>query len=340
VSAATATPKECFAFTMRFCLDNAVDPLNRVNRPLILVVDDLPVNIQLIQNYLSAVGYDTMAATNGEEALSRIHERLPDLILLDVMMPRMDGFETCRRLKSNLSTQYIPVIMVTALNELDDKIRGIEAGADDFISKPFNRLELLARVKSLLRVKTLHDQLQVKIRQLEQMKEQLRALAVTDGLTGVYNYRYFRQYLTQEIRRAERHQLHVSLAMLDIDFFKRFNDAHGHLAGDEVLRIVARLMKSHTRAIDVVARYGGEEFALILPETNKAQARIVAEKVRRLVENFPFPQKNSKEQAHLTVSVGVAAYTEDARTADTLIHIADQRLYRAKSEGRNCVVDQ
>jgi len=316
-----------------------VETLNTVNRPLILVVDDLPVNIQLIQNYLSAVGYDTMAANNGEEALARIRERLPDLILLDVMMPRMDGFETCRHLKNNPATQYLPVIMVTALNELDDKIRGIEAGADDFISKPFNRLELLARVKSLLRVKTLHDQLQLKIRQLEQMKEQLRALAVTDGLTGVYNYRYFRQYLTQELRRAERHRLHVSLAMLDIDFFKRFNDAHGHLAGDEVLRIVARLMKGHTRAIDVVARYGGEEFAIILPETNKAQARIVAEKVLRLVENFPFPQNHGKEQTHLTVSVGVATYTEDAKTADTLIHCADQRLYHAKAEGRNRVVD-
>jgi diguanylate cyclase (GGDEF)-like protein len=321
-------------------LDDALETLNTVNRPLILVVDDLPVNIQLIQNYLSGVGYDTMSANNGEEALIRVRERQPDLILLDVMMPRMDGFETCRHLKNNLTTQYIPVIMVTALNELDDKIRGIEAGADDFISKPFNRLELLARVKSLLRVKTLHDQLQVKIRQLEQMKEQLRALAVTDGLTGVYNYRYFRQYLAQEIRRAERHRLIVSLAMLDIDFFKRFNDAYGHLAGDEVLRIVARLMKGHTRAIDVVARYGGEEFAIILPETNKASARIVAEKVRRLVENFPFPQKNGKEQAHLTVSVGVATYTDDAKTADALIHAADQRLYRAKAEGRNCVVDQ
>ncbi len=320
--------------------DDALETLNTVKRPLILVVDDLPVNIQLIQNYLAAVGYDTMSAHNGEEALARIRERQPDLVLLDVMMPRMDGFETCRHLKHNPSTQYIPVIMVTALNEMDDKIRGIEAGADDFISKPFNRLELLARVKSLLRVKTLHDQLQVKIRQLEQMKEQLRALAVTDGLTGVYNYRYFRQYLAQEIRRAERHQLAVSLAMLDIDFFKRFNDAHGHLAGDEVLRIVARLMKGHTRAIDVVARYGGEEFAIILPETNKAEARIVAEKVRRLVENFPFPQSNRKSQVHLTVSVGVATFNDDARSADSLIHVADQRLYRAKAEGRNRVVDK
>ncbi len=145
------------------CSDGALETLNTLNRPVILVVDDLPVNIQLIQNYLSAVGYDTMAAHNGEEALDRIREHLPDLVLLDVMMPKMDGFETCRHLKHNLATQYIPVIMVTALNELDDKIRGIEAGADDFISKPFNRLELLARVKSLLRVKTLHDQLQVKV---------------------------------------------------------------------------------------------------------------------------------------------------------------------------------
>ena len=317
-----------------------METLNTVNRPLILVVDDLPVNIQLIQNYLAGVGYDTMAAHNGEEAIHRVNERQPDLILLDVMMPRMNGFDACRHLKQNQATQYIPVIMVTALNELDDKIRGIEAGADDFISKPFNRLELLARVKSLLRVKTLHDQLQLKIRQLEQMKEQLRALAVTDGLTGVYNYRYFRQYLAQEIRRADRHHLHVSLVMLDIDYFKKFNDAYGHLAGDEVLRVTARLMKGHTRAIDVVARYGGEEFAIILPETDKEAARIVAEKVRRLVEKTPFPQQNGHGTARLTVSIGVASYHAEARSADSLIHLADQRLYRAKAEGRNRVVDQ
>ncbi len=317
-----------------------VETLTEARKPVILIVDDIPVNIQLIQGYLTAVGYQTVVAQNGEEAIFRVREALPDLILLDVMMPKINGLETCRILKRNQQTQHIPIIMVTALNELDDKIRGIEAGADDFISKPFNRLELLARVKSLLRLKHYYDQLQEKIRLLEQAKEQLRTLAVTDGLTGVYNYRYFREYLAQEFRRAERHRLVVSLVMLDIDFFKKYNDTHGHQAGDEVLKVVARLMKNNTRAIDVVARYGGEEFILVLPETKKASAAIVAEKIRKLVASHIFPHKRGQANGHLTVSVGVSSYPEDARTSDTLIQCADQRLYRAKEAGRNRVVDQ
>lgn len=317
-----------------------METLSTNGKPVILIVDDIPVNIQLIQSYLAAAGYETVVAQNGEEAIFRVRESLPDLILLDVMMPKMNGLDTCRILKQNKQTQHIPIIMVTALNELDDKIRGIEAGADDFISKPFNRLELLARVKSLLRLKFFHDQLQEKVRLLEQAKEQLRTLAVTDGLTNVYNYRYFREYLGQEFRRAERHKLVVSLVMMDIDFFKNYNDTHGHLAGDEVLRQVAQLMKKNTRSIDVVARYGGEEFVLVLPETNKNAAKIVAEKVRMLIETHAFPHKPKQANGHLTVSVGVATFPDDAKTSDGLIQCADQRLYRAKAEGRNRVVDQ
>jgi two-component system, cell cycle response regulator len=317
-----------------------LDQSSQNHKAKILIVDDIPVNIQLLQNYLGTAGFQTVSAGNGEEALERVRDTKPDMILLDVMMPKMDGFEACRLLKKNEETSYIPVIMVTALNELDDKIKGIEAGADDFITKPFNRLELLARVKSLLRVKFLHDQLQEKIKQLEIAKERLRELAVTDGLTQLFNYRYFREYLDTEIRRAARHHLYVSMVMMDIDFFKHYNDLHGHPAGDQVLRTLAQLMRDNLRSIDVAVRYGGEEFTMVLPETNRTQACIVAEKIRKLVEKQRFAHEEQQPNGKMTVSMGVASFPEDAGDAEDLIKKADLRLYMAKSQGRNKVVHE
>jgi diguanylate cyclase (GGDEF)-like protein len=317
-----------------------LDSLNTKQKAKILVVDDIPVNIQLLQTHLSSTGYDTLVAGNGEEALLRVKEKKPDLILLDVMMPKLDGFETCRLLKSNQETRYIPIIMVTALNEIEDKIKGIEAGADDFITKPFNKLELLARVKSLLRIKQLHDELQKKVKQLEQAKERLRELAVTDGLTNLNNYRYFKEYLAKEIKRADRHGANVSLIMLDIDYFKNYNDTNGHLAGDQVLRTIAELMKNNIRSIDFAARYGGEEFAIILSETQKTSARFVAEKLRKIVQVHKFPKESTQPNKNITISMGVATFPDDGKSLERIIDCADQRLYRAKAEGRNRVVDK
>ena len=272
------------------------------------------------------------------EALTQVERYCPALILLDVMMPKMDGFEACKLLKSSVKTRYIPIIMVTALNEIEDKIKGIEAGADDFITKPFNKLELLARVKSLLRIKSLHDQLQEKIKQLEDAKEKLRELAVTDGLTGLFNYRYFKEYLELELKRAKRHRSDISLIMLDIDYFKIYNDTNGHLAGDEVLKSLAKLYTSNLRSIDIAARYGGEEFAFVLPETNKGAANFVAEKIRKLVENEIFEFEEKQPQKKITVSIGVASFPQNGESFEELVQSADKRLYIAKSAGRNKVV--
>jgi len=304
----------------------------------ILIVDDIAANIQLQQAYLTTLGYDTLVARNGEEALAKVHNDKPDLVLLDVMMPKMDGFETCRHLKGNEETRFIPVIMITALNEIEDKMRGIEAGADDFISKPFNKLELLARVKSLLRIKHLHNELQQKIAELEKVQERLRELAITDGLTELYNYRYFKEHLEQELRRCERIGFNVSVIMLDIDYFKNYNDTHGHLAGDRVLQDLASLLKNNIRRIDVAARYGGEEFSLILINTNKESANFVAEKLKDMVEQQEFRNENTQPNGKLTVSMGIATFPEDGSTLEQLVHQADQRLYKAKSLGRNRVV--
>ncbi|MDZ7372605.1 MAG: diguanylate cyclase [candidate division KSB1 bacterium] len=306
----------------------------------VLVVDDVPVNVQLLRTHLEAAGYEVLEAGDGLQALDVVRRESPDLVLLDVMMPNMNGFEVCEQIKSDPATQFIPVVMVTALNEATDRIRGIEAGADDFISKPFNKHELLARVRSLLRMKKLHDELEEKLRELEEARERLQELAVTDGLTGLYNYRYFRERLQSEVDRAERYQLDLSLVMIDLDYFKHYNDCNGHPAGDEVLRTLGELLRGNVRRPDVAARYGGEEFALILVETSGPNAVVVAEKLRRLVEEYPFPFRERQPGARLTISAGVAAYPEDGTTVETLIAAADAYLYQAKQRGRNCVVSR
>lgn len=360
------------------------EELSRKNK--ILVVDDVAVNVQLLMTYLSSVGYEVFTARDGQEALDKVAETQPDLILLDVMMPKLNGFEVCERLKTDPMTKIIPVIMVTALNEIEDKIKATESGADDFVSKPFNKLELLTRVKSLLRIKHLHDELRAKVRELEQARERLRQLAITDGLTGLYNHRYLKEHLEQELLRANRHQLRVSVVMVDIDHFKKFNDTYGHPAGDAILRAMARLLKDNIRKIDLAARYGGEEFCLVLIETNKMAATIAAEKVRRIVETYYFDitnegqalaagapllgwtpnatandgepglkvaapvaaaeERNGKSTPAspftfnhcITISMGVATFPDDAAELNQLIEVADQRLYKAKKQGRNQVV--
>lgn len=308
------------------------------NKSKILVVDDVAVNVQLLTTYLSSVGYNVIAARDGQEALEKIPACSPDLILLDVMMPKFNGFEVCERIKNDEATRIIPVIMVTALNEIEDKIRATEAGADDFVSKPFNKLELLTRVKSLLRIKELHDELNAKVKELEQAKERLRQLAITDGLTGLYNHRYLKEHLEQELYRASRHLSEVSAVMIDIDHFKKYNDTYGHPAGDALLSAVARLLKENIRKIDIAARYGGEEFCLVLAETNKAAAVVVAEKMRKLVELSQFQPQEARVNGRVTISLGVATFPDDATSMNDLIAIADRRLYHAKQGGRNQVV--
>ncbi len=311
---------------------------NEPEKSLVLIVDDIPLNRKLQKTYLKEVGYNVVLAENGIEALRRIKETSPDLVLLDVMMPQMDGYQVCRHIKNNIKTRFIPVIMVTALNEIDSKIKGIEAGADDFICKPFNKLELLARVKSLLRIKRLNQELQLKIGQLQVAHDKLKRLAITDGLTGSYNYRFFKEQLNKEIIRAKRHKSHISIVMLDIDYFKNYNDSNGHPAGDDVLKTIANLLKNNIRNIDIAARYGGEEFALILIETDKHAAGIVANKIKRLVENYQFKFEDTQPNGKLTVSMGVATFPEDGDSFDVLVKKADKRLYQAKDQGRNLVV--
>ncbi|MBN2413614.1 diguanylate cyclase [candidate division KSB1 bacterium] len=286
------------------------------------------------------MNYDITVASSGQQTISIVEKSKPDLILLDVMMPDLNGFDTCRLIKNNDKNFYIPIILVTALNEVEDKIKGIEAGADDFITKPVNKHELLSRVKSLLRIKSLHDELQEKVILLEDAKETLRQLAIKDGLTNLYNHRYFKDAINNEIERAKRNHTQFSLIMFDIDYFKNYNDTNGHLAGDDVLRIIAELVQRNIRSIDVAARYGGEEFALIFPETNKTAAKFIANKIKNLIDGYKFYNEASQPNGKISISVGVATYPINGTSIEELIDCADRRLYIAKAKGKNQVIDE
>ena len=308
------------------------------SRDFILVVEDETNSRLLLKTYLTSDDYNVKLARSGEEALEIAAAHPPSVIILDIILPGMNGYEVCKRLKHSIRTSFIPIILVTALRGNDERVQGIEAGADDFISKPFNRVELLTRIKSLLRIKALNDALEQKIEELEKAKAKLRKLAVTDGLTGLYNYRAFRRQLHMEIQRSKRFNLPVSLLMMDIDHFKVYNDRFGHLNGDRVLKRFAQILHENIREVDCLARYGGEEFALILPGTDKKSAKIVAEKVRRLVERSPFPMEKKLPKKRVTISVGVASYPEDTRDEEEFIRLSDTAMYRAKKSGRNRTV--
>jgi diguanylate cyclase (GGDEF)-like protein len=301
----------------------------------ILVVDDKANNRLLLQTYLESAGYRVRLTSSGEEAVRSITENAPSLVLLDVMLPGMNGYDVCRILKLSKSHRALPVVLVTALQGEEERVKGIEAGADDFIGRPIHRLELLTRVRSLLRIRRLHDELELKILELEKAKLQLQQLAVTDGLTGLYNYQYFKHKLQIEVARSRRHGLPVSLLMMDIDFFKLYNDHFGHPLGDRILRRFGNLLFEHVRQIDILSRYGGEEFALILPGTSKEGAMTVAEKLRTLIEKSYFPLSEKLPFGRVTMSVGAACFPDDASNEEELVRKSDEALYRAKKEGRN-----
>jgi two-component system, cell cycle response regulator len=299
--------------------------------PLILVVDDNPDNLEIISTRLRYRGYEVVLAERGEEAIEKVHEADPDLILLDIMMPDMDGYEVARRIRGQKDIPYIPIIVVTARDSTEDKVMGLDAGADDYLTKPINFPELEARVRSMLRIKRLQDQLEEKNRELEQ-------LSISDGLTGLYNHRHLHELLIDEYERSRRTEEPVSLVMFDLDRFKEVNDTHGHQAGDRVLVELADILRESAREIDKLGRYGGEEFMAILPDSDGEAGVTFAERVREMVEQQKF-EIDREEPLRMTVSAGVATYPgPETDSARRLVYQADQALYSAKNSGRNRVV--
>lgn len=305
----------------------------------ILVVDDNQDNIHLLRARLEARGYIVDEAGDGEAALERVYcTPPPDLILLDVMMPKIDGFEVVRRIKNDKSLPFIPVIMQTALDSTESMEQGVEAGADDYVSKPVNFRELDARVKSLLRIQGLQSALAQRERELSVANAQLRIMSSTDALTGVANRRSLEERLHDMWEHSQRLHEPLSLVMCDIDHFKRVNDEYGHQVGDTVLQQFAKLLESEAREIDRVGRYGGEEFVLLLPGTVLDAAVTFAERIRECVEKHEFACGDGRF-LHGTMSCGIAAWPHPlVRDPEALIKAADDALYVAKETGRNRVV--
>lgn len=289
-------------------------------QPVILVVDDQPANIQMLYQILQQ-HYQVLMATSGEQAITVCHDAAPDLILMDVVMPDMDGLEACRKLKEIPGMIDIPLIFLTGLNDQQDENACWEAGCVDFISKPFN-------------VNTLKNRIKVHLT-LKQQSDLLRQQAYMDGLTGIKNRRYFDQYLQSQLALAARNAQPVSLLLVDIDFFKQYNDSFGHLAGDDVLKQVAQmLLKCCRRPADMAARLGGEEFVLLLPDTSQSGASHVASCIQSCLENLAIPHPASST-GYLTVSVGAVSWHSPPRDGNLLLEVADKLLYQAKSAGRN-----
>lgn len=325
-------------------------PAGEFSDRTVLIVDDDPAHVQHVREGLAPHGYRFREARDGAQALSAIREHRPDLILMDVEMPGLGGVEVCRIIKANSGEGgfgFIPVILMTA-RQAAGKVEGLELGADDYLVKPFDMLELGARVKSMLRLKALQDALIEKNRELDRAnkelarkREELLALSRTDPLTSLSNRRYFEERLEEEFARARRYRSPLSLVMLDIDYFKRINDTFGHPFGDEVLRAVAQVTRARLREVDLLARYGGEELIALLPETSPADALIACERVREAIEALQLEYTSldgNKRMVRCTASLGVASVPSPTlQTAEELLRAADECLYAAKGAGRNRV---
>ncbi|MBF0530866.1 MAG: diguanylate cyclase [Deltaproteobacteria bacterium] len=289
----------------------------------VMIVDDDEILIDILVAALED-DYQLSVFQDGQSALEGIAQSPPDLILLDIMMPVMDGYEVCRRLKADFSLRDIPVIFVTSLNEAESETTGLELGAIDYIAKPINPAIVKARVRNHLELKRYQDI--------------LKKLSFLDGLTGILNRRYFDQSLDMEWRRSLRNGTPLSLIMMDIDFFKQYT--YGHTSGDDCLKKVAStLNKTIHRPADFVARYGGEEFVCLLPETERPGALFVAEKFQHSIKELAIPHTQSRVSTIITLSIGVETTIPNANNQPTdLIAAADQRLYEAKRSGRNRIV--
>ncbi len=300
----------------------------------ILVVEDNPVSRKLLQKTLTKAGYEVVAAKDGREALRLFGNRFFPIVLTDWMMPEMSGPELCRTLRARSGNGYVFMILLTAKDSKDDIVEGLEAGADDYLTKPFNRAELMARLKTGTRILELE-------RSLKKANDEIRTLSIRDPLSGCYNRGCLTERLPQEIKRARRYGRDLAVVLCDIDHFKKVNDTYGHQVGDAVLKACAKiLMDSVRNGVDWVSRYGGEEFLAVLPETSLEGALLVAERLRASVAGTTI-METPDGGLHVTASFGVTGFssaTPESRVSpDSVIKMADDKLYQAKREGRNTV---
>jgi two-component system, cell cycle response regulator len=295
----------------------------------VAIVDDDAAIRRLVKLFLRRSGYETVEYATGTEARAEMSKGDWDLAILDRRLPDMDGVDLCAELKSNPSFKTRFIIMLTGEDEQEDKVQGLDLGADDYITKPFQSPELLARIRAGKRIVDLQKELMESNRRLEM-------LSVTDGLTKLYNHRYLQDELARAFEESQRYRRPLSLAIVDLDFFKKVNDTYGHAVGDEVLKAVSKMLQDSVRSTDVAARYGGEEFAVMMPETELDDAIAFAEKIRAMIETTPIETAAGAIKA--TTSIGVSAVPHTRiHAAKELVVTADKALYRAKKNGRNQV---
>ncbi|MCG2712916.1 MAG: diguanylate cyclase [Candidatus Omnitrophica bacterium] len=285
----------------------------------ILIIEDNIKDMQFLKTTLERENYKIICAENGEKAFTVLSKDKADLVILDILLPDIDGFEVCRRIRENDLLVSMPILFYTSVSTINEKLIGLEVGAADFLTKSPDERELLVRIKNLLNAKRKIDK--------------IVNLSFYDELTDVYNRRYFQQRLRDECDRGRRYKNNFCCALLDIDYFKTINDNFGHLAGDRVLKNVAKIMRKNIRTSDIICRYGGDEFALLLTETDLNGAYATAQRVRRFIGTSETEKDDSVPG--ITISCGITAFSETIKDTNDLMFQADKALYKAKQEGRN-----
>ena len=323
-----SSPGEGSTFTFILPMEGPLPADTAASR--IMVADDDPAFVQMLSHFLKEEGYEVITEDSGLGALNKGIAIPPDLFIIALQLPEIGGLDVCLRLKSQAGTRHVPVLIVAPGPAHLEKIKSAQEGADGFFTKPLDAKELLPKIKSLITQKLNYEFL---MRSYEIAAFQ----ASTDSMTGLFNLRQLWLVLDRELERARRYNRFCSMAMIDIDNFKEYNDRHGHLQGDEVLKQAAEIFREQIRNSDIAARYGGEEFVVVMPETGKELALVVGEKLRRAFAEYPFPLQDTQPGGRLTISMGIATFPQDAGCARELVDMADKALYLAKREGRNRV---
>ncbi len=301
----------------------------------ILIVDDSPFEVKHLKALLQKEGHEVLVAETGMQGIKAIKIDHPDLILLDLILPDISGKEVCRWVKLNIETQSIPIIMLTARTEVKERVAGLEEGASDYVTKPFDDSELKARIASVLHEKMLRDQLQKKNTEYEELMRKFERMAITDPVTGLFNRRRFEEVLAQEFERYRRYDTPFACLMIDVDHFKTINDTYGHDVGDMILKETAQTIQAQIRGSDTIARYGGDEFAVLLSQQKGDDAVKAAGRILKHVRQLRL--KEMKKGERITLSIGIVSLPDpDLKQMDQVVQCADYALYKAKRRGRDC----